>query len=168
MKKFVCFALSAVFALAARAGMPFQAGIAGEGLQVFAPETPITGIRLNFPYSENDEMTGIDFGIASGGGTIRGIRLNLLNLSSVRSAGIELGLVSYDEAFSGVQFGAFNIVEGEVHGWQTGLFNNAGEMHGFQLGIFNRAGSLHGVQVGILNVVKTGHVTMFPLVGWGF
>lgn len=171
MKKLVSLVGLAVFAVAfaARAGVPLQVGLAGESAQLFAAETPVTGLRVNLPYGENAELTGLDFGIAGGGGTVRGIRLNLLNLSSVRSAGVELGLINMDEgSFSGIQFGAFNIVEGEVHGWQTGLFNNAGELHGFQLGVFNRAGSLHGVQIGLLNVVKTGKVTMLPLVGWGF
>lgn len=171
MKKTFFLASLTVFAVvfAARAGVPFQAGVAGNSAQIFATETPVTGLRVNLPYGDNVEMTGLDFGIAGGGGTIRGLRLNLLNLSSVRSAGLEFGLLNMDEGtFSGIQFGAINIVEGEVHGWQTGLFNNAGAMHGLQLGVINRAGSLHGLQIGLINVVKTGHVTMLPVIGWGF
>jgi hypothetical protein len=171
MKKFALLAMAIVFGLAAsaRAGLPVQLGVAGDSLQVFSAEREITGLRLNLPYSENDEMTGLDFGIAGGGGTIRGIRLNLFNFSSVHSAGLEAGLSNYGETFSGVQFGIFNIVEGEVQGWQTALFNNAGELHGFQLGIVNRAGSLHhGVQLGLINIVKSSDAYVLPIVSWGF
>lgn len=170
MKKIAYLAMAIVFGLAAaaRAGMPVQIGVAGDSFQLFSAEREITGLRLNLPYSSNDDVTGIDIGIAGGGGTIRGIRLNLFNFSSVHSAGIELGFSNYGETFSGVQFGLFNIVEEETHGLQAGFFNNAGELHGFQLGVINRAGDLHGVQLGLINIVKSGDAMVLPIVSWGF
>lgn len=147
-------ALALAGMVAASAGMPIQIGLLGGNTQIFSPETEITGLRLNIPYSENDSMTGLDLGIVGGGGTIRGIRLNIVNSSSVLSSGLEIGLLNLDEAFRGAQFGIVNIVKGE--------------MNGFQLGLVNRIGSLHGLQIGLINIIETGKVGMIPIISWNF
>jgi hypothetical protein len=138
----------------AMAWSPIQVGLFGGNAQVCAPETEITGLRLNLPYSENDDVTGLDLGIVSGGASISGLRLNAVNLSDEHSGGVEIGLVNVDK--------------GEMVGWQCGIFNYAGSMRGFQLGLINRCGSLYGIQIGLVNMIETGKVAMLPIVSWAF
>lgn len=140
--------------VAASAGMPIQIGLFGGNAQICAPETEITGLRLNLPYGESDNMTGLDIGFVGGGGSISGIRLNAVNLSDIRSSGVEFGLV--------------NIARGEMVGWQCGIFNQAGSMHGFQLGLINRCGDLYGIQIGLVNMIESGKVAMLPIISWAF
>ena len=156
MRKLACVAIVAVlgFAVAAGAAVPVQIGIVGDTVQLFGAEREVIGLKLNLPYAENDEVTGLDLGIAGGGGTIRGIRLNAINLSDVMSCGFEVGLVNIDEAATGFQLGLVNIVKGK--------------MDGLQIGLLNHVGGLHGVQIGLVNIIDTGHVKMLPIVSWSF
>ncbi len=138
----------------AMAWSPIQVGLFGGNAQICAPETEITGLRLNLPYSENDDVTGLDLGIVSGGASISGLRLNAVNLSDEHSGGVEIGLVNVDK--------------GEMVGWQCGIFNYAGSMRGFQLGLINKCGSLYGIQIGLVNMIETGKVAMLPIISWAF
>ena len=138
----------------AMAWSPIQVGLFGGNAQICAPETEITGLRLNLPYSENDDVTGLDLGIVSGGASISGLRLNAVNLSDEHSGGVEIGLVNVDK--------------GEMVGWQCGIFNYAGSMRGFQLGLINKCGSLYGIQIGLVNMIESGKVAMLPIVSWAF
>lgn len=138
----------------AMAWSPLQIGLFGGNAQICAPETEIIGLRLNLVYGENDDMTGLDLGIVSGGASISGLRLNAVNLSDEHSGGVEFGLVNVDK--------------GEVVGWQCGIFNYAGSMRGFQLGLINKCGSLYGIQIGLVNMIETGNVRMLPIVSWAF
>ena len=139
---------------AAWAAVPVQIGILGDTVQLFGVDREVVGLKLNLPYAENNEVTGLDIGIAGGGGTIRGIRLNAINLSDVMSSGFEVGLVNIDAAAKGFQLGLVNIVKGQ--------------MDGFQLGLLNHVGSLHGLQIGLVNMIDTGNVKMLPIVSWSF
>ena len=47
----------------AMAWSPVQVGLFGGNVQICAPETEIAGLRLNLPYSENDDVSGLDLGI---------------------------------------------------------------------------------------------------------
>lgn len=138
----------------AMAWSPIQVGLFGGNAQICAPETEITGLRLNLPYSENDDVTGLDLGIVSGGASISGLRLNAVNLSDEHSGGVEIGLVNVDK--------------GEMVGWQCGIFNYAGSMRGFQLGLINKCGDLYGIQIGLVNMIESGKVAMLPIVSWAF
>lgn len=147
-------AMALVGTVVASAAVPVQIGIVGDSAQLFGADREVVGLRLNLPYSENVEITGLDLGIAGGGGTIRGIRLNAINLSDVMSCGFEVGLVNIDEAATGFQLGLVNIVKGQ--------------MDGLQIGLFNHVGGLHGVQIGIINIIDSGDVKMMPIVSWAF
>lgn len=147
-------AMALVGTVVASAAVPVQIGIVGDSAQLFGADREVVGLRLNLPYSENIEMTGLDLGIAGGGGTIRGIRLNAINLSDVMSCGFEVGLVNIDEAATGFQLGLVNIVKGQ--------------MDGLQIGLFNHVGGLHGVQIGIINIIDSGDVKMMPIVSLAF
>ena len=149
---FVALALAGV--TTAWAAVPVQVGILGDTVQLFGADREVVGLKLNLPYAENNEVTGLDIGIAGGGGTIRGIRLNAINLSDVMSSGFEVGLVNIDAAAKGFQLGLVNIVKGQ--------------MDGFQLGLLNHVGSLHGLQIGLVNMIDTGNVKMLPIVSWSF
>lgn len=138
----------------AMAWSPIQVGLFGGNVQICAPETEIAGLRLNLPYSENDDVSGLDLGIVSGAASFSGLRLNAVNLSDEHSGGVEIGLVNVDK--------------GEMVGWQCGIFNYAGSMRGFQLGLINKCGSLYGIQIGLVNMIETGKVAMLPIVSWAF
>lgn len=138
----------------AMAWSPIQVGLFGGNAQICAPETEITGLRLNLVYSENDDVSGLDLGFVSGGASISGLRLNAVNLSDEHSGGVEIGLA--------------NIASGEMVGWQFGLYNYAGSMRGFQLGLINRCGSLYGIQIGLVNMIESGDVAMWPIFSWNF
>ena len=147
-------AMALVGTAIASAAVPVQIGIIGDSAQLFGADREVVGLRLNLPWSENVEMTGLDLGIVGGGGTIRGIRLNAINLSDVMSSGFEVGLVNIDEAAKGFQLGLVNIVKGQ--------------MDGLQIGLFNHVGGLYGVQIGLINMIDTGNVRMLPIVSWAF
>ena len=138
----------------AMAWSPIQIGFFGGNAQICAPETEISGLRLNLVYGENDDVTGLDLGFISGGASISGLRLNAINLSDEHSGGVEIGLVNVDR--------------GEMVGWQCGIYNYAGSMRGFQLGLINRCGSLYGIQLGLVNMIESGSVGMLPIVSWAF
>lgn len=140
--------------VAASAGMPLQIGLFGGNAQICAPETEITGLRLNMVYGENDDVAGLDLGIVGGAASVSGLRLNVVNLSDEHSGGVELGLI--------------NVAKGEMVGWQCGIYNYAGSMRGFQLGLINRCGELYGIQIGLVNMIESGSVAMLPIVSWAF
>lgn len=140
--------------VAASAGMPLQIGFFGGNAQVCAPETEITGLRLNMVYGENDDVAGLDLGFISGAASVSGLRLNVVNFSDEHSGGVEIGLA--------------NIARGEMVGWQCGIYNYAGSMRGFQLGLINRCGELYGIQIGLVNMIESGSVAMLPIVSWAF
>lgn len=138
----------------AMAWSPLQIGIFGGNVQICAPETEITGLRLNLIYGDNDDVTGLDLGIVSGSACINGLRLNAINLSDEHSGGVEIGLA--------------NVAKTEMVGWQCGILNYADSMSGFQLGLINHCCSLYGIQIGLINVIETGSITMLPIVNWAF
>lgn len=146
--------LAAGLAMAAQAGVPLQLGLAGDPVQVFAAERPVTGLKLNVPFAESESAAGIDVGFVGSVGDFTGLRLNAVNLSTGNVTGLEIGLA--------------NIGKGFVRGMQFGGFNHAEDMHGFQLGIVNTAGNLKGLQVGLLNLVTAGSVQALPFVIWAF
>ena len=126
-------------------------------VQIFSPETPIAGIRLNLLYGKNTTVTGLDWGLVN-------------HTTSGRSVGVQWSFVGLnDEDFLGWQDGFVNITKRDFEGFQSGFVNVAGHCSGFQLGIVNYARSMRGLQIGLVNVIKTGgQFPIFPIVNWSF
>ena len=154
--KNLLFALSAaLLALSASAFSPLQLGVAGRDLQLCAPETPVAGLRLNLPFSENDMAGGLDLGLFSLSGSFTGIRLNAFSWAEAPSGGVTLALFDSCTDYTGVQFAFFGTASGTFTGVQIGAFPYAASLRGAQIGIVNRAGALRGLQLGLLNIVPT-------------
>ena len=171
-------ALSALSAAAAVS--PLQIGVWGEECQLVSPDTPVIGLRLNLPFSENDAVTGFDLGLVSFAGpfdaprsddvakdlSLNGISLGLVawtygDVNGLQAAvfgfaghvhGIQAGCIDLGGDVSGVQFGLYNLCFGPLHGLQLGAFNGGIQsVRGGQTGLFNAAVALHGLQVGLFN-----------------
>ena len=126
-------------------------------VQIFKPEVPISGIRINILYGRNVSVTGFDWGLVNH--TTTGI-----------STGIQWGLVNLnDNHYTGWQDGGVNITKGNAEGLQTGLFNSANYASGVQLGIVNYARSMKGLQIGLVNIIRQGGAfPVFPIINWSF
>ncbi len=98
-------------------------------IQIFSEDTAIHGVRLAI-VGRNREFLGLDLG---------------------------LGLLTTGD-FTGVGWGFANLVDGDVQGIQSGLFNQAGTMTGVQWGIINLVDTeFTGLQWGGLNLMEQGH-----------
>ncbi len=126
-------------------------------IQIFKPESPIAGIRINLIYGKNVSVTGLDWGLVN-------------HTTSGISTGIQWGIVNLnDNHFTGWQDGAVNITGGNAEGLQTGLVNTANYASGVQFGIVNYARSMKGLQIGLVNIIRQGGAfPVFPIINWSF
>lgn len=147
---------------------PLQIGFGGAGAQLFPETTRVLGLRLNLAVSDNQELMGLDVGLASRAGRMDAIQLNLFNTVRTEFNGISAGLFNQMGSVAGLQAGLFNAVEHDVNGFQLGLFNVADDVNGFQVGLINRTVALRGIQVGLVNLVEQGPLTFFPVLNAAF
>ena len=169
-----------------RGWTPIQAGIFNP-VQIFTEETDVYGLRLSLPYTRNEELYGMDTGIASEMESLTGIQANFLFNGAQEATGIQLTICENASIKAmGFQLSVLNLVEQSFTGFQLGgLVNTAGEAKGVQIaGIHNRAESivglqisslvnetndLRGLQIGALNFNESGPLPFFPIFnfGWG-
>jgi len=171
MKKvLILFCLAALLAAPALALelTPLQIGIAGSKLQLFQPSTDVVGLRLNLVMSDNEDVTGIDFGIVSRSQRMSAIQLNLANIVDSEFTGLSVGLFNQMGSVSGFQAGLFNNVTHDMTGFQVGLFNIADDSSGLQIGLINRSTSMQGLQIGLVNIIEQGPLTFFPIINGAF
>ena len=180
------FSLFTAALCAASPFSPLQIGLDGEDLQLVDAHTPVIGLRLNLPVSGNDDVGGLDVGVASYANTFSGLRLNLwswtkgpvnglemslctmamenlngihvsgLGIVALEMRGIQAGLVSYAGTLRGLQIALWPTAS-DLFGLQLGLANFSDTSRGLQLGIFNSSGTLHGLQIGLVNRAETLH-----------
>ena len=169
-KTLILFCLAALMAAPAMALdlTPLQIGIAGSKAQIFRPETEVVGLRLNVIMSDNEDVTGLDFGIVSRSERMSAIQLNLANIVDSEFTGLSVGLFNQMGSVSGFQAGLFNNVTHDMTGFQMGLFNVADDSSGIQIGLINRSTSMHGLQIGLVNIIEEGPCTFFPIVNAAF
>jgi len=88
--------------------------------------------------------------------SIKGIRINLM--------------YGINDNISGFDCCAFNIVEGEMKGFQFGLYNYSFKTTGLQIGIINRTEYLNGIQIGLINihVEASGFRQYLPVINFSF
>jgi hypothetical protein len=182
MKKFLVLALAVVLSVSAVLAeeKPIDVTV-WEGVQIFSPETSIKGVRINFLYGVNKDITGLDLGLFIPvnfvNGNMKGLQLGLYNRVSGNVTGVQWGLVNNVLGnFTGWQSALVNFTDGDFVGFQQGFFNSAKSMKGLQWGFWNQTDSLKGIQLGLLNFNKAGVVVwesakapnFFPFVNWAF
>ena len=178
-------------AIAAKAEAPFQFGFFAPDLQLVDASEDVRGLRINFVYGENRNVTGADLGIVNSTtgnstGFAWGPGVGLVDGDTVgvqwhwlyaRTGGEFTG---WQSAFllsridgtgsSGLQTSPINLVDADFTGLQLGLFNRAGTVKGLQLGLVNWAETLDGgLQLGFVNYAGNSDITPWmPLVNWQF
>ena len=140
-------------------------------IQIFKRTDDIRGLRLNFLYSMNQNVAGLDFGpVARVGGDFKGVQWSAVGLVHGSGLGWQAGWIANitEGAFKGLQTGGFNSA-GSGKLFQFGAVNYGKNVEGFQLGFVNVAESLHGLQIGFVNVIKSKEKLPFlPIANWNF
>ena len=162
------FLFSLFTAAVCTAATPLQLGVAGESLQLAAPDTPVIGLRLNLPFSENQTAAGLDLGLFSLSDNFTGIRLNAFSWAEAPSGGATLALFDSCTDYAGAQLAFFGTASGTFTGLQMGAFPYAAALRGVQIGIVTRAGDLRGLQIGLLNIVPDSPHRWLPLLRASF
>lgn len=146
-------------------------------LQVFCESKDVNGLRLDVIYGKNQDMRGLDLGIANNSRDVAGLELGVSNWTRGDVMGVQVGLamnvgdsslanvygiqaagvtnIAIDADVAGGQFafGANNVSGGNVYGVQVSCWNGlAGDLYGAQLGLFNNTGDMLGAQASLANV----------------
>jgi len=124
----------------AAAWTPVQASLFSS-VQIFAPSTPVRGLRVNAFHGEQVSVWGIDVGIG--------------NMTTAETFGVQhgvLNLVGGD--FIGLQGGVLNnTVDGDFVGWQSSLVNvTGGRLDGVQIGLVSESKGGRGIKIGAFNL----------------
>lgn len=189
MKKLALAALTLAAAVPAFAktdanAKGFNASFWAPDKQVVPANQDIAGVRLNFFYGENKNVSGVDIGTANSvTGDMNGAQLCLFlpcvyNYVGGKLNGAQLGIVNqYGTEVNGVSWGVVNYsrVEGKVTGADLGLVNwgSQTDITGLQWGLVNRAKNVKGAQLGFVNIadhlvgVQLGLWNQVNERGWG-
>lgn len=102
----------------------------------------IRGVRFNLSLSENENLTGLDFGV--------------VNQVNSRLRGLQAGGMNYAPLAEGLQFGlvnsSFDMGGNAVVGAQVGLMNYTSNLHGIQAGgLISDGGNITGAQVSVIS-----------------
>jgi hypothetical protein len=184
-------ALAATAALTpAKAESFFQFGFFAPDLQLVDSTEDVRGLRIDFVYGENVNVTGVDLGVVNAStGDFAGfgwaVGANLVDGDAVgiqwswiyshtggQFTGWQSGLVSRLSGTGavGLQSGWVNLVERDITGVQFGLFNKGDTVKGLQLGFINWAENLDGgLQIGLVNYAANSDLyQILPIVNWQF
>lgn len=187
-------ALAALLGLAAapaavQAAEPFQFGVFAPELQFVQADEDISGLRINFVYGENVNVSGVDLGVVNSttgdfvglgwapganlvAGSAKGVQWTWIYAHTAGEfTGWQSGIVARigGAGSAGLQSGWINLVESDFTGLQLGLFNKAAHAKGVQLGFVNWADRLDGIQIGLVNYAENGDLyKVLPLVNWHF
>ena len=152
---------------AAEQAMPLQIGIFPPA-QLVPEDVDIRGIRLNLPYSNNNHVVGIDFGIVSTAGDMEALQVNLNSIVYGEITGVQVGLLATTGSGNGLQISLLNRASTVFEGIQISLINMAEDMTGIQIGLINRTEFLTGIQIGLVNVIEESSMPFFPIVNFSF
>lgn len=168
---YACCAALALPALTRAETKGFQVAIA-DPIQRYDAATSISGLRINFWYSKNHHMSGVDLGgVNHFTGNFKGVQFGEVNMVDGKFKGWQVGTINrVGGRFSGVQTSFIYNRAGQFKGIQFGLgYNRAGQFKGVQIGLWNRVESLKGVQIGLLNFNKSSRPLGFlPIINFGF
>jgi len=158
-------------------------------VQIFPSATSIKGVRWNLFYGVNQDVHGLDIGLANNAkGQVRGLQFGLVSLAGKdmdgwqagwlinrvggKLTGIQTGITNGAGELHGMQVGLANHVAGQARGLQVGIINHAQEAKTLQIGLlYNSAENLHGVQIGLLNFFwnRKGDIpTFLPIINANF
>ena len=101
-------------------------------IQLGSTSDDVKGVRLNVFYAKNNDLSGLDvgfFGLGYNTGDVVGVQWNFIG----------------------------SVVEGEMAGWQTGLYTHTvGEFRGLKGGLINLQGDdLYGWQAGLITIADS-------------
>lgn len=178
MRRIVLLAF-ALAGLAAGALLPASASAAvaqlalSHPVQVFPAETSVTGVRLNLLLGLNQDVTGLDVGIAANrtSGDQLGLQIAPYNEVGGDLTGAALGALLSDVGgeLRGLQLtGIANVAARGTGAQVSALYNEADSLRGLQLGLVNVADDLEGLQLGLINVNPRGFLPVFPLFNFGY
>lgn len=173
----------------AKAEAVFQFGFFAPDLQLVDASQDIKGLRIDFVYGENANVSGIDLGIVNAttsdfvgfgwapgaqlvDGSAKGIQWSwLYSHTADQFTGWQSGVVARiggADSF-GLQTGWINIAESDFTGLQFGLLNKSTHAKGLQLGFVNWAEQLDGLQIGFINYAANSDLyKVLPFVNWQF
>lgn len=182
-------ALAAV-ATTAKAEAVFQFGFFAPDLQLVDASEDVRGLRIDFVYGENRNVSGVDLGIVNSttgdftgfgwapganlvDGDAAGVQWSwIYSRTDGEFTGWQSGIVSRIGGADscGLQSGWVNLNEIDFTGVQLGLFNRAETLKGLQLGIVNWAERLDGgLQIGLVNYAANSDLyQILPIVNWQF
>ncbi len=182
--------LLAAVATTVKAEAVFQFGFFAPNLQLVDATEDVRGLRIDFVYGENVNVSGADLGIVNSTtgdfvgfgwapganlvqGSAKGVQWSwIYSHTEGRFAGWQSGLVSRIGGADsvGLQSGWINLNEIDFTGAQIGLFNKAATVKGLQLGFVNWADELDGgIQIGLVNYAANSDLyKVLPIVNWQF
>ena len=148
--------------------VPLQISIWPPNMQVVPQEIDVSGLKLNLPYGGNNNIFGLDLGIASTSTDCAAFQVNLLNMADNSFSGFQVGLFNLSGDSAGVQIGLANITDHVADGLQISLVNSALETNGVQIGLVNYTHFMVGVQIGLVNIIRESVVKFFPIINFCF
>ena len=176
-------------ATTAKAEAVFQFGFFAPELQLVDASEDVKGLRINFVYGENVDVSGVDLGIVNSTtgnffgfgwapganlvkGTAEGVQWAwLYSHTAGEFTGWQSGLISRvgGAGSVGFQSGLINLAEADFKGLQLGFFNKSAHARGVQFGFVNWADRLDGLQIGLVNYAENSDVyKVLPFVNWQF
>jgi hypothetical protein len=172
-----------------RAESMFQFGLFAPELQIVDATEDVRGLRIDFVYGENRNVSGVDIGVvnsttggfkgfgwAAGANLVKGKTTGvqwswLYSHSGGTFTGWQSGVLSRvgGADSGGLQSGWVNLAEADFSGVQFGLINKSKEMNGLQLGVINWADRLNGLQIGLVNYAANSDLyKALPFFNWSF
>lgn len=178
-----------VGAATAKAEAVFQFGFFAPDLQLVDASEDIRGLRIDFVYGENRNVTGLDLGVVnSTTADFAGVGFGPVQLvdgdatawqpgwfyshTAGRFTGWQGGFLARigGAGSLGLQTGAISLAEADFTGVQIGFFNRAESVKGLQFGFVNWAERLDGgLQLGLVNIAENSDLyPVLPFVNWQF
>ena len=148
---------------------PFQFSIWPSNFQIVPEEINVSGLKINFPFGGNNNIQGIDLGIASTSQNTAALQVNILfNRAHENFSGLQLSLVNQAGRSNGIILGGMNVTDESARGLEVGLINSAMECRGLQIGLINYTEIMTGVQIGFVNIITESVVPFFPFINFCF
>lgn len=142
---------------------PLGVGLAAP-IQLPFTESDVYGLRLGGFFGNNNDVYGLDFGVAElCAGDFIGLQGSLFSWTEGRVRGVQLAALAnvVNGNAAGVQLACVNTVWGEAKGLQLGVVNYDAAFAGVQFGLLDwNNSSSYGAQFGVANANQD------EFVGW--
>ncbi len=144
--------------------------------QLVPPEIAVSGLKLNLPYGNNYQVTGLDLGLVSINrsqgdqhpASVSAIQVNLWNSTDGDFTGLQVGLVNIADNSSGIVVGLCNVTSNCARGLFVGLINSSLDFRGIAIGVVNYTQFLTGIQIGLVNIATESTLPFFPIINMCF